>query len=60
MRPGTTGALCPPSPQVDKQETDKASVETVDAHLDMLRGAINGLGGRVQVVRVEGDACVCR
>lgn len=45
--------------QVDQQDTS-ASVTTVDEHLDLLRPAIDGYGGKVEVVKVENGLCELR
>ncbi|KAL6759775.1 NifU-domain-containing protein [Haematococcus lacustris] len=43
--------------QVDKVDVATASVANINAHLDMLRGAIHNFGGSVEVVEVQGSAC---
>eukprot|EP01018_Ginkgo_biloba_P026183 Gb_03585 [translate_table: standard] len=42
--------------QVDQQNIT-ATVEAVNAHLDMLRPAIHNYGGSVEVISVEGENC---
>lgn len=46
--------------QVDKIDTHTATFENIDRHLDMLRGAVRGMGGAVEVVSVEGTAVTLR
>lgn len=46
--------------QVNAQQEGTATVEAVDSHLDMLRGAINALGGSVEVLTVEGNRAELR
>ncbi|GFH20456.1 Nifu-like protein chloroplastic-like [Haematococcus lacustris] len=43
--------------QVDKVDVATASVANINAHLDMLRGAIHNFGGSVEVVEVQGSSC---
>jgi len=47
----------PPAAQVDKIDVTSSTVENVDMHLNMLRGAITSLGGSVDVVAIEGGVC---
>eukprot|EP00252_Welwitschia_mirabilis_P013614 TRINITY_DN29968_c0_g1_i1.p1 TRINITY_DN29968_c0_g1~~TRINITY_DN29968_c0_g1_i1.p1 ORF type:complete len:241 (+),score=57.29 TRINITY_DN29968_c0_g1_i1:181-903(+) len=42
--------------QVD-QKLMHATVESVNSHLDMLRGAIHSYGGSVEVISVQGENC---
>ncbi len=37
-----------------------ATVTTIDAHLDNLRAAIHGVGGKVKVVDVQKGTCVLK
>jgi len=46
--------------QVDKQDVITASVQSIDMHLNMLRGAINNFGGSVEVLDVKKDTCLLR
>lgn len=45
--------LPPFTQQVGSQEDNRATAETVDMHLNMLRGAVAAYGGSVEVVGVE-------
>jgi len=45
---------------VDAKDTQSANPENIDRHLDMLRGAVHGLGGRVEVVGVQEGVCTVR
>lgn len=45
--------------QVDQQDTS-ASVTNVDEHLNLLRPAIEGYGGKVEVLKVEDGICELR
>ncbi len=46
--------------QVDKQDVVSATVANVDLHLDMLRGAIGSLGGKVEVAEVANGKAVLK
>lgn len=39
------------------QEDNRATAESVDMHLNMLRGAVAAYGGFVEVVGVEAGTC---
>lgn len=43
--------------QVGGQEDNRATAESVDMHLNMLRGAVAAYGGSVEVVGVEQVSC---
>eukprot|EP00201_Polytomella_parva_P012231 CAMPEP_0175067144 /NCGR_PEP_ID=MMETSP0052_2-20121109/16924_1 /TAXON_ID=51329 ORGANISM="Polytomella parva, Strain SAG 63-3" /NCGR_SAMPLE_ID=MMETSP0052_2 /ASSEMBLY_ACC=CAM_ASM_000194 /LENGTH=96 /DNA_ID=CAMNT_0016333971 /DNA_START=367 /DNA_END=657 /DNA_ORIENTATION=+ len=45
--------------QVDKLQ-DEANVINIDAHLNLIRNAIAGLGGKVEVISVENGVCKLR
>lgn len=44
-------------PQVGGQEDNRATPESVDMHLNMLRGAVAAYGGSVEVVGCEQVSC---
>jgi len=43
--------------QVDKIDVTSATVENVDMHLNMLRGAITSMGGSVDVLEITNGVC---
>jgi hypothetical protein len=46
--------------QVNKGETKVLSVSVIESHLDNLREAISGTGGKVQVVDVKQGTCIIK
>ncbi|XP_073145310.1 nifU-like protein 1, chloroplastic [Henckelia pumila] len=46
--------------QVDESQGQATTVDSVNAHLDILRPAINNYGGSVQVISIDGGDCLVK
>lgn len=43
--------------EINEEQVNKTTVETVNRHLDILRPAIKNYGGKVNVIAIEGGEC---